>query len=77
MTGLFRVENEYTKKIGLQGEGIKCIMVSKALKRIGIQADVKSENEDKITVLPNNYILKLAGKEIVCKTIADVLERLN
>jgi iron complex transport system ATP-binding protein len=77
MTGLFRVENEYTRKIGLQGEGIKCTMVSKALKRIGIQADVKSENEDKITVLPDNYILKLAGKEIVCKTIADVLERLN
>ena len=77
MTGLFRVENEYTRKIGLQGEGIKCTMVSKALKRIGIQADVKSENEDEITVLPDNYILKLAGKEIVCKTIADVLERLN
>ena len=77
MTGLFRVENEYTRKIGLKGEGIKCTMVSKALKRIGIQADVKSENEDKITVLPDNYILKLAGKEIVCKTIADVLERLN
>jgi len=77
MTGLFRVENEYTRKIGLKGEGIKSTMVSKALKRIGIQADVKSENEDKITVLPDNYILKLAGKEIVCKTIADVLERLN
>ena len=76
-TGLFRVENETTRKIGLQGKGIRYIMVYKALKRIGIQADAKSEDEDKITILPDSYVLKLAGKEIVCKTIADILERLN
>ena len=76
-TGLFRVENETTRKIGLQGKGIRYIMVYKALKRIGIQADAKSVDEDKITILPDSYVLKLAGKEIVCKTIADILERLN
>ena len=76
-TGLFRVENETTRKIGLQGKGIRYIMAYKALKRIGIQADAKSEDEDKITILPDSYVLKLAGKEIVCKTIADILERLN
>lgn len=76
-TGLFRVENETTRKIGLQGEGIRYTMVYKSLKRIGIQADAKSEDEDKITILPDSYVLKLAGKEIVCKTIADILERLN
>lgn len=76
-TGLFRVENETTRKIGLQGEGIRYTMVYKALKRIGIQADAKSVDEDKITILPDSYVLKLAGKEIVCKTIADILERLN
>jgi iron complex transport system ATP-binding protein len=76
-TGLFRVENETTRKIGLQGEGIRYTMVYKALKRIGIQADAKSVDEYKITILPDSYVLKLAGKEIVCKTIADILERLN
>lgn len=76
-TGLFRVENETTRKIGLQGKGIRYIMAYKALKRIGIQADAKSVDEDKITILPDSYVLKLAGKEIVCKTIADILERLN
>ena len=76
-TGLFRVENETTRKIGLQGEGIRYTMVYKSLKRIGIQADAKSVDEDKITILPDSYVLKLAGKEIVCKTIADILERLN
>jgi len=76
-TGLFRVENETTRKIGLQGEGIRYTMVYKALKRIGIQADAKSVDEDKITILPDSYVLKLAGNEIVCKTIADILERLN
>ena len=64
-TGLFRVENETTRKIGLQGKGIRYTMVYKALKRIGIQADAKSEDEDKITILPDSYVLKLAGKEIV------------
>ncbi|MBQ6745781.1 MAG: ABC transporter ATP-binding protein [Bacteroidaceae bacterium] len=76
-TGLFRVENETTRKIGLQGEGIRYTMVYKALKRIGIQADAKSENEDEITILPDSYLLKLAGNEIICKTIADILEGLN
>ena len=76
-TGLFRLENETTRKIGLQGKGIRYIMAYKALKRIGIQADAKSVDEDKITILPDSYVLKLAGKEIVCKTIADILERLN
>lgn len=76
-TGLFRVENYFTRRIGLQGEGVRLMMVAKALKRIGIYGDIKVENEDSITVLPDCYRLNLAGIESRCETISDILALLQ
>ena len=56
---------------------MRCIMMAKALNRIGIQGDVNSGDKDIITVLTDSYILKLSDKEIVCKTIAEILQKLN
>lgn len=43
-TGLFRIDNQYTRKIGLKGDGQKYAMVRKALQRNGIWADDPVEN---------------------------------
>lgn len=43
-TGLFRMDNQYTRKIGLKGEGQRYAMVRKALQRNGIWADRQIES---------------------------------
>ena len=44
-TGLFRIDNQYTREVGLKGHGQKYAMVRKALQRNGIRADRKIESE--------------------------------
>ena len=76
--GLFRVKNEYTRKIRIEGDGIRFLMMCKALKRIGIQGDVEAEGEDVIQVLPDCFMLRLKGQETIkCGTIAEVLSHLQ
>ncbi len=75
--GLFRVENELTKKIRLEGEGVRLLMVCKSLKRIGIQGDVEVNSEDVIKVLPDCYMLCFKGQETRCETIAELLGRVQ
>lgn len=45
-TGLFRIDNQYDKKIRLVGDGQKYAMVRKALLRNGIYADSEIESEN-------------------------------
>ena len=45
-TGLFRIDNQYDKKIRLVGVGQKYAMVRKALLRNGIYADSEIESEN-------------------------------
>lgn len=45
-TGLFRIDNQYDKKIRLIGDGQKYAMVRKALLRNGIYADSEIESEN-------------------------------
>ncbi|MCR4766311.1 MAG: ABC transporter ATP-binding protein [Bacteroidaceae bacterium] len=75
--GLFRVENDYTRKIRLRGSGVRFLMVSKALKRIGIQCDVKADGEEEIEVLADSFILHKADKKTTYTTIADLVEALK
>ncbi len=76
--GLFRVTNEYTRKMRIEGDGIRFLMMCKALKRIGIQGDVEAEGEDVIQVLPDCFMLRLKGQETIkCGTIAEVLSHLQ
>ncbi len=75
--GLFRVENDYTRQIRVQGEGVRMMMVFKALKRIGIQGKVKAESEDVIEVFPDRYLLRHLGNITECLSIADLLNELK
>ena len=75
--GLFRVENDYTRQIRVQGEGVRMMMVFKALKRIGIQGNVKAEREDVIEVFPDRYLLRHLGNITECLSIADLLNELK
>ena len=75
--GLFRVENDYTRQIRVQGEGVRMMMVFKALKRIGIQGNVKVESEDVIEVFPDRYLLRHLGNITECLSIADLLNELK
>ena len=75
--GLFRVENEITRTIRLEGVGVRSFMVRKALYRIGIWGDAKEMSEDKIIVLPNSYRLFQNGQEFTCNTIAELMEKLH
>ena len=75
--GLFRVENDYTRQIRVQGEGVRMMMVFKALKRIGIQGNVKAESEDVIEVFPDRYLLRHLGNITECLSIADLLNELK
>ena len=75
--GLFRVENDYTRQIRVQGEGVRMMMVFKALKRIGIQGNVKVESEDVIEVFPDRYLLGHLGNITECLSIADLLNELK
>lgn len=75
--GLFRVENDYTRQIRVQGEGVRMMMVFKALKRIGIQGNVNAECEDVIEVFPDRYLLRHLGNITECLSIADLLNELK
>lgn len=73
--GLFRVENEFTKSIRLQGEGVRLAMLRKALQRIGVYGDTGAESEDGIVVKPDGFIYIKGGVEAKFQTIADLLTK--
>jgi len=73
--GLFRVENEFTKSIRLQGEGVRLAMLRKALQRIGVYGDTEAESEDGIVVKPDGFIYIKGGVEAKFQTIADLLTK--
>lgn len=81
ITGLYRVDGSYHSKICLVGEGCKCAMVQKALRRNGIYASgevvdsplkiVASDNEE-------GYTICLAdGDSVKVKSIAELLLELE
>ncbi len=73
--GLFRVENEFTRSIRLQGEGVRLAMLRKALQRIGVYGDTEAESEDGIVVKPDGFIYIKGGVEAKFQTIADLLTK--
>ncbi|MBO7417697.1 MAG: ABC transporter ATP-binding protein [Bacteroidaceae bacterium] len=75
--GLFRVENEFGKKIRVEGDGVRYSMVCKALKRIEIQGNVEVESEDVIQVFPDCFLLRMKNQEKRFDTIADLLAELQ
>ncbi len=80
-TGLFRVENKYTRKVKLLGEGRRYTMARKALARNGILAEREVESETCIDVgnpESKEYIIHLPnGKVVDVESIEEVLEKVN
>ncbi|NDV59370.1 ABC transporter ATP-binding protein [Bacteroides sp. 519] len=56
-TGLFRVENEYTRQVKLLGEGRLCTMACKALARNGIFAGPEVDSDITIEAGEKEYIV--------------------
>lgn len=77
-TGLFRVDNEYTARIRLIGQGQKYAMVRKALQRNGILANRNVEAEvcietDDLTDNSNFKISFSGGKSVIVRSIEELL----
>ncbi len=74
-SGLFRIQNQTNKQIKLIGEGIRYLMMQKALLRTGIKADTTQESPDFIVVTDDFFELHTKnGKVLYKKTIDSVLE---
>ncbi len=80
-TGLFRITNNYSKKICLTGHGYKYAMVRKALQRNEILANRNVVSDICIetrTNEPDTFILQLPNKEaILIKSIDNLLSQLR
>lgn len=76
-TGLFRVENDYTKQIRLLGHGQKYAMIRKALLRNGIMASRNIESDFCIQVIGDEINLSEQGQCIASVyTIEQLLEKM-
>ncbi len=77
-SGLFRIKNQAVKQIKLIGEGIRYLMMQKALLRTGIKADKTQKSSDFIVVTDEFFELHTKNGELLHKkTIEDVLAELR
>ncbi|KAA6333639.1 iron complex transport system ATP-binding protein, partial [termite gut metagenome] len=76
-TGLFRIENEYSRQIQLQGQGQKYAMVRKALLRNGIMPSRHIESNFRIEITGNDIIIHQPDQQPVSVlTIEELLEKI-
>jgi iron complex transport system ATP-binding protein len=76
-TGLFRIENEYSRQIQLQGHGQRCAMVRKALLRNGIMPSQHVESNLCIEVTSNGIKIHQPNQQPVSvHTIEELLEKI-
>ena len=76
-TGLFRVENDYTKQIRLLGHGQKYAMIRKALLRNGIMASRNIESDFCIEVIGDEINVSEQGQCFASVyTIEQLLEKI-
>ena len=79
-TGLFRIDNSYSRQICLKGEGCKYAMVQKALRRNGVYASNEVESALKIIADDNSkgyVIYKPNGEKTEFDTIEGLLQCLE
>lgn len=81
-TGLFRIDNRYSKEIRLIGHGQKYAMVRKALQRNGIRADRHVESPvwietGDLSVGSAFLIHHLDGRTLAADTIESLLQELS
>lgn len=77
-TGLFRVENEYSKQIKLSGHGQKYAMIRKALSRNGIEASRNIDSENHIEIKNDLIIIHQSPNDaITVHSIEELLVKLD
>ena len=81
-TGLFRIDNQYSREIRLTGHGQKYAMVRKALQRNGIRADRHVESPvwietGDLSVGSAFLIHHLDGRTQAADTIESLLQELS
>lgn len=79
-TGLFRITNNYQRKVRLTGHGYRYSLVRKALQRNEILAnrDIDSATYIETNSLPDQFILHFPHQEdIIVHTIEELLEKLT
>lgn len=76
-TGLFRIENQYTSRVRLQGHGQKYAMVRKALQRNGMLANRNVESEVYVEtgdLTTSGFKINVQGKPVIeVQTIEELL----
>ncbi len=73
---MFRIQNQPNTQIKLVGEGIRYLMMQKALLRNGIRADAQQQSANSIVVSDTAFEWHTAdGKMEQLKTIEEILER--
>lgn len=71
-TGLFRIENRYSRQVRLTGDGIRRAMVEKALRRIGI--DPSAEDSDTHVSAEEDFTVRRGEEVVHCRSIAELLD---
>lgn len=75
-TGLFRVENDFDKKIKVTGHGQRYAMIRKAFLRNGILASRDGDSDIFIEIRENQIILYLPGQQpLYINSIDELLDR--
>ncbi len=75
--GLFRIQNQPNTQIKLVGEGIRYLMMQKALLRNGIQADAQQQSANSIVVSDTAFEWHTAdGNCELLQSIEEVLTRI-
>lgn len=72
VTGLFRIENNYRRRVCLTGSGILRAMAEKALRRIGI--DPSAESAEICISVATDFTVRRGESSIRCKTIGELLD---
>ena len=75
-TGLFRIENESTRQVQLQGEGLMYTMLQKALSRNGIEASKDITSDILIEILDTEILLRYESECIVSTSIEQLLDKI-
>ena len=80
-TGLFRIENQYTSRVRLQGHGQKYAMVRKALQRNGMLANRNVESEVYVEtgdLTTSGFRINVPGKPVIeVLTIEELLSAMT
>lgn len=75
-TGLFRIENDFTKQIQLTGHGPRYTMIRKALSRNGIRASRQIVSETQIKIGEEGIVIHSDQQSTLVSSIEELLDKI-